>query len=440
MAMEWLSLWMFPVLMALVFLGIHVSVALVITAFSFGFFVFGDRIAVQSFGPVLQAGSNFVLAAIPLFVLMGAILERSGIARRLFDAIQIWLGPLPGGLALATVVMCAIFAASAGVVGAVEIVVGLMAIPAMRAYSYDRGLISGTICAGGSLGTIIPPSIVVVVYASIAQLSVGELLAGIMLPGLVMTALFLVYILGRCLLRPQDGPPVPNAARVGSLRKKLAITAGGLLPAALLITAVLGSILMGVASPTEAAAVGALGALILALCYRECSWSVLQVSLAQTVKVTAMIMFTVLGGTMFTGMFAATGGGRLLAAIVVEAGLSPAMLVTFFLLIVFAAGFVLDWISIVLICIPIFAPLVKLAGIDPVWFAVLVCIAIQTSYLTPPMAPSIFYLRAIAPPDFTYGHMYRGIVPFVAMQLCTLLLVAVFPALATWLPKALFGN
>lgn len=438
--MEWLSLWMFPALMALVFLGIHVSVALVITAFAFGFFVFGDRIAVQSFGPVLQAGSNFVLAAIPLFVLMGAILERSGIARRLFDAIQIWLGPLPGGLALATVVMCAIFAASAGVVGAVEIVVGLMAIPAMRAYSYDRGLISGTICAGGSLGTIIPPSIVVVVYASIAQLSVGELLAGIMLPGLVMTGLFLVYILGRCLLRPQDGPPVPNAARVGSLRKKLAITASGLLPAALLITAVLGSILMGVASPTEAAAVGALGALILALCYRECSWSVLQVSLAQTVKVTAMIMFTVLGGTMFTGMFAATGGGRLLAAIVVEAGLSPAMLVTFFLLVIFAAGFVLDWISIVLICIPIFAPLVKLAGIDPVWFAVLVCVAIQTSYLTPPMAPSIFYLRAIAPPDFTYGHMYRGIVPFVAMQLCTLLLVALFPALATWLPKALFGN
>jgi TRAP-type mannitol/chloroaromatic compound transport system permease large subunit len=151
-------------------------------------------------------------------------------------------------------------------------------------------------------------------------------------------------------------------------------------------------------------------------------------------------MFTVLGGTMFTGMFAATGGGRLLAAIVLELGLSPGMLVTFFLTIIFAAGFVLDWISIVLICIPIFAPLVKLAGIDPIWFAVLVCIAIQTSYLTPPMAPSIFYLRAIAPPDFTYGHMYRGVVPFVAMQLVTLLLVVLFPAIGTWLPKVLFAN
>lgn len=438
--MEWLSLWMFPTLLVLVFLGIHVSVALVTVAFGFGYFVFGDHIAVQSFGPVVQTGSNFVLAAVPLFILMGAILERSGVARRLFDAIQIWLGPLPGGLALATIVMCAIFAASAGVVGAVEIVVGLMAIPAMRAYSYDRGLISGTICAGGSLGTIIPPSIVVVIYASIAQLSVGELLAGTMLPGLLMTGMFLVYILGRCMWRKQDGPPVPNHARVSSLRQKLVVTASGLLPASLLICAVLGSILMGIASPTEAAAVGAVGALILALIYRECSWPVLKLSLSQTVKVTAMIMFTVLGGTMFTGIFAATGGGRLLANIVMELGMSPGMLVMFALMIVFAAGFVLDWISIVLICIPIFAPLVKNAGIDPVWFAVLVCITIQTSYLTPPMAPSIFYLRAIAPPDFTYGHMYRGVTPFVGMQLLTLLVVAIFPALATWLPKQLFGN
>jgi tripartite ATP-independent transporter DctM subunit len=195
--MQYLSLWMFPALFLLVFLGIHVSVALIITAFGFGWFVFGDRIIIQSFGPVLQAGSNFVLAAVPLFVLMGAILERSGIAKRLYDAMQIWLGPLPGGLALATVGMCAIFAASAGVVGAVEIVVGLMAIPAMRAYDYDRALISGVICAGGSLGTIIPPSIVVVVYASSAQLSVGELLAGIMFPGLLMTGLFFLYVLAR---------------------------------------------------------------------------------------------------------------------------------------------------------------------------------------------------------------------------------------------------
>lgn len=437
--MQTLSLWMFPALFLLIFMGIHVSVALIVVAFGFGWLVFGSGVIVQSFGPILQAGSNFVLAAVPLFVLMGAILERSGIARRLFDAMQVWLGPLPGGLALATIAMCAIFAASAGVVGAVEIVVGLMAIPAMRAYNYDRALISGVICAGGSLGTIIPPSIVVVVYASIAQLSVGELLAGIMLPGLLMTSLFFFYILFRCLLRPQDGPALPREVRVTSLSEKLKITFNGFVPAALLIFAVLGSILMGVASPTEAAAVGALGALLLSLIYREFSWSVARVSLEQTVKITAMIMFTVLGGTMFTGIFAATGGGRLLASIVADMGLSQGFLIVFFLAIIFAAGFVLDWISIVLICIPIFAPLVKSAGIDPLWFAVLVCIAIQTSYLTPPMAPSIFYLRAIAPPDFTYSHMYRGVVPFVAIQLLTLLIVAIFPAIATYLPKVLFG-
>lgn len=436
--MEWLSLWMFPALFLLVFLGIHVSVALIITAFGFGYLAFGDRIVLQSFGPVLQAGSNFVLAAVPLFVLMGALLERSGIAKRLYDAMQLWLGPLPGGLALATIGMCAIFAASAGVVGAVEIVVGLMAIPAMRAYNYDRALISGTICAGGSLGTIIPPSIVVVVYASIAQLSVGELLAGIVVPGALMTALFFAYILFRCLLRPQDGPPIPKSTNPPGVGEKLYITFNGLVPATLLIVAVLGSILMGIASPTEAAAVGAAGALALSILYREVSWRIVADSLAQTIRVTSMIMFTVLGGTMFTGIFAATGGGRLLASIVGGLGLSEGMLVFLFLTIIFAAGFVLDWISIVLICIPIFAPLVKAAGIDPLWFAVLVCIAIQTSYLTPPMAPSIFYLRAIAPPDFTYGHMYRGVVPYVAMQLLTLAVVAAIPAAATWLPNALF--
>jgi tripartite ATP-independent transporter DctM subunit len=254
-----------------------------------------------------------------------------------------------------------------------------------------------------------------------------------------MTGLFFVYVLVRCLWRPQDGPPLPPEARVQGLGPKLWVTLNGFVPAALLIFAVLGSIMLGIASPTEAAAVGAAGALLLALIYREFNWNVARISLAQTVKVTAMIMFTVLGGTMFTGIFAATGGGRLLSSIVTELGLSPGMLVVLCLAIVFAAGFVLDWISIVLICIPIFAPLVKAAGVDQLWFAVLVCIAIQTSYLTPPMAPSIFYLRAIAPPDFTYAHMYRGVVPFVALQLGTLAIVAAFPAIATWLPKVLFG-
>lgn len=436
---ELLPLLMFPALFVLVFLGIPVSFALIVIAFGVGLTAFGDRIWLQLYGPVLGTASNFVLASIPLFVLMGAILERSGIALRLFRATQVWLGRLPGGLAITTLVMCAIFAAASGVVGAVEIVVGLMAIPAMMGYRYNRALIAGTICAGGSLGTIIPPSIVVVVYASIAQMSIGELLAGIMLPGFMMVGLFLLYVLVRCLLRPADGPPVAAAEADIPLGRKIRITLNGLVPASVLIVTVLGSILAGIASPTEAAAVGVLGAFVLAAMYRELSANVIREALVSTVKITAMIMFIVLGGTMFTGIFAVTGGGRLLARTTAELGLSPAMMIALFLFIIFLAGFVLDWISTILICIPIFAPLVKAAGIDPLWFAVMVIVAVQTSYLTPPMAPSIFYLRAIAPREITYWDMCRGVAPFVALQLVTLALVAAFPALAVWLPKVILG-
>lgn len=436
---EYLPVLMFPALFVLVFLGIPVSFALIVIAFGVGLTAFGDRIWLQLYGPILGTASNFVLASIPLFVLMGAILERSGIALRLFRATQVWLGRLPGGLAITTLVMCAIFAAASGVVGAVEIVVGLMAIPAMMSYRYNRALIAGTICAGGSLGTIIPPSIVVVVYASIAQMSIGELLAGIMLPGLIMVGLFLLYVLVRCLLRPADGPPIAAAEADIPLSRKIRITLNGLVPASVLIVAVLGSILAGVASPTEAAAVGVLGAFVLAAMYRELNAAVMREALVSTVKITAMIMFIVLGGTMFTGIFAVTGGGRLLARTTAELGLSPAMMIALFLLIIFLAGFVLDWISTILICIPIFAPLVKAAGIDPLWFAVMVVVAVQTSYLTPPMAPSIFYLRAIAPREITYWDMCRGVAPFVALQLVTLALVAAFPALAVWLPKVILG-
>jgi tripartite ATP-independent transporter DctM subunit len=434
--MSYLPLLMFPVLFGLIFLGVHVAVALIITSFIFGYISFGEYAAMQLFGPVLQVASNFILAAVPLFILMGAILERSGVARRLFDALQIWLGRLPGGLALTTIAMCAVFAAAAGVVGAVEIVVGLMAIPAMRAYNYDRGLVAGTVCAGGSLGTMIPPSVVVVIYASISQMSIGDLFAAIILPGALMVALFMFYIVFRAWMRPQDAPPVTPEVAL-PMRDRLAITFKGLVPPLLLIVAVLGSILMGIASPTEAAAVGALGALILAIAGREMSRQVLTSSLSQTINITAMTMFIVIGGTMFTGIFAATGGGRLISSLVADLGLSSFVVVALFLAIAFVLGFVLDWVSIVLICVPIFVPIIRAAGVDPIWFAVLFIIMMQTSYLTPPMAPSIFYLKAIAPPDFNYGHMYRGVIPFVAMQVLTMIAVATLPFLATWLPSVL---
>ncbi len=396
-------------------------------------------IFLQLYGPLLHTASNFVLAAIPLFIFMGAVLERSGIAKRLFQALQLWLGGLPGGLALSTIAMCAIFAAASGVVGAVEIVVGLMAIPAMTKAGYKNDLIAGTICAGGSLGTIIPPSVIVVVYASIAQLSIGQLFAASILPGVLMVVFFVGYVLMRSTLKPQDAPPLPAEERAVPLPQKMRITLTAMLPPLALIVLVLGSLLAGAASATEAAAVGAAGTIILTLMFREFNFKLLADSLGVTLRVTSMIMLIVAGGTMFTSVFAVTGGGNLVRDTVETLGYGNAGVIAFFLLVVFFAGFVLDWVSIVLIFIPIFSPIVKSAGIDPIWFAMLVLVVIQTSYLTPPMAPSIFYLRSIAPRSMTYGQMYRGVLPFVGAQMLVLVVLLLFPAVATWLPSILVG-
>ena len=428
---------MFPMLFVLVFLGIPVSLSLMCTAFLFGVTEFGGGLTTQFHSRIVGVSSNFILAAVPLFVFMGAMLERSGIARRLFDAVRMWLGGLPGGLALSTVVMCAIFAATSGVVGAVEIVVGLMAIPAMLEAGYRRDLAAGTVCAGGSLGTTIPPSIVIIIYASVTEMSVGDLFAGILLPALLMVGCFAAYILGRCMLQPDAGPGL--AVAHVKLSEKLWVAGTALLPAAALVFAVLGSIFLGIASPTEAAAVGSFGAIVLTIAYGEFTVTVLVDALRRTVRITSMVMLIAVGGIMFASVFIVKGGDTMIADMVAHYRLSATGIVVLFLVIVFILGFVLDWISVVLIALPIFHPVIRAAEIDPVWFGVLVCIALQTSYLTPPMAPSIFYLRAIAPPEISYGDMYKGVAPFVIAQLITLAAVALFPWMATFLPEYLFG-
>jgi tripartite ATP-independent transporter DctM subunit len=336
--------------------------------------------------------------------------------------------------------MCAIFAASTGIVGAVETMVGMMAIPPMLRNRYDRSVIAGTICAGGSLGTIIPPSIVVVIYCSIARVSVGDMLAGILIPGAAMAALFFFYIAGRCLIRPADGPPASREELAVPMAEKLRLTLSAIVPAVLLIAAVLGTILLGVASPTEAAAVGCVGAVLLTLAYGRFTWALLADVLKTTLRITSMIMLIVLGGTLFASIFLLNGGDGLVRGAVAAWRLSPAELVAILLLIVFILGFILDWVSIVLICIPIYVPILAAAGIDPLWFGVMVCVVIQTSYLTPPMAPAIFYLRAVAPPEITYPDMFRGVVPFIALQTAVLAAVAFYPPTATYLPKAIFGD
>lgn len=432
---------MFPALIALLLMGVPVTFALMGTAVVFGWYAFGDLDAVLYLfaSKIDEVASQHVLAAVPLFVFMGSMLERSGIAKRLIEATHLWTHRLPGGLALSTIIMCVIFAASTGVIGATEIVIGLLAIPVMMTHKYNKALISGTICAGGSLGTIIPPSVVVVILGPTADISVADLFVAIVAPGLLLSLLYLLYILTRCIIRPADGPTLPRGTFSASLREKLAITAITLIPPVLMIAAVLGSIIFGFASPTEAAALGALGAFVLALCYRSLNLRIFIAALRNTLKLTCMIMMILLGGNMFTTIFISSGGIDITQGLIDSLAFGKMGTLALLLGISFLAGLFLDWISIILLFIPVFIPIVDSFGMDSIWFCVLFLLIIQTSYLTPPMAPAIFYLRGIAPKEITLTDMFKGVVPFIVIQLTTIVILVLFPALATWLPDKLLG-
>ena len=332
-----------------------------------------------------------------------------------------------------------IFAASTGVIGATETVVGLLAIPAMLRHAYSHSLISGTICAGGSLGTIIPPSVVVVVMGPIANVSIGDLMVGMIFPGLILSGLYILYIVGLCILTPSAGPRHEPGPDDPSFAEKLALTAKALAPPLFMIFAVLGSIMLGWAAPTEAAGLGALGAFLLTILYGRFTLATFRDALVKTLTITSMIMFILLAGSLFTGVFVGNGGMSVMRKAMQALDLGYWELLAVFLGLVFIAGFFLEWISILLIFLPIFMPFVTGIGMEPVWFCMLVLLMIQTSYLTPPMAPAIFYLRGVAPPEITLRQMYAGVVPFIAIQLVALAIVAAFPQTALWLPEQLLG-
>lgn len=436
---DYLALAILPVLIFTIFIGFRVAFAMMATAMIFGYIVFGSAFVYSLREKAEDVATNFVLAAVPLFVFMGTMLERSGIAERLFEAVHLWTRRLPGGLALGTIVMCVIFAASTGVIGATETVVGLLAIPVMLKYGYHKPLISGVIAAGGSLGTIIPPSVVVVVMGPLANVPVGDLLVGMVFPGLILAGVYIAYILGRSLIDPSIGPVAPPSPDDPTLAEKLRITMKALVPPMAMIIAVLGSLFAGLAAPTEAAALGAAGSVILAAGYGGLTLKVLHDSLMKSVRITAMIMLILMAGSLLTVVFVGAGGVALAHQLVGAAKLSGHEVLVLVLFLAFLAGFVLDWVSITLILVPIFAPILQALGIDLVWFCILFLIMIQTSYLTPPMAPAIFYLRAIAPPEITIQHMYWGMIPFIACQVVTLAIIWFWPETVTWLPKQLLG-
>jgi tripartite ATP-independent transporter DctM subunit len=433
------SFWMFPALIAGILTGFPVAFAMLALAVLFGWSTFGpEGLLHQAVLKIEEVATAQVLAAVPLFIFMGAMFEASGIASRLFGAIHLWTRRIPGGLAVGTVIMCVIFAATSGVVGATETVVGLLAIPAMLRHNYSKPLICGTICAGGSLGTIIPPSVLAVVIGPVASASVGSILIGMFIPGLVLAGAYILYIIVRCALRPQDGPRIGDGDEpVPGMLERLRITGAVLVPPIIVIACVLGSMMAGVATPTEASATGAVGTVLLAVGYRRLTWQVLADSAMRTVRITAMILFIVTCGSIFAAVFVGSGGLIAITDLLDSADLGRWGLLAIVIGITFVAGFMLEPLVIILIVVPISAPLVTAAGFDLVWFCVLFLVILQTAYLTPPMAPSIFYLRGIAPPSITLRDMYVGIWPFIGLQLGVIGLLVAFPELVSWLPDAL---
>jgi tripartite ATP-independent transporter DctM subunit len=432
------SLWMFPALIAGILTGFPVSFVMLSLAFLFGWSTFGaEGLLHQAVLKIEEVATAQVLAAVPLFIFMGAMFEASGIASRLFDAIHMWTRRIPGGLAIGTVIMCVIFAATSGVVGATETVVGLLAIPPMLRHNYNKSLICGTICAGGSLGTIIPPSVLAVVIGPVANASVGSILIGMIIPGFMLAISYIIYIFLRCLIRPEDGPLLKSDGPEPTRAEKLALTFQVLVPPIIVIICVLGSMMAGIATPTEASAMGALGTVLLAASYGRLTWSTIVDSTMRTVRITAMILFIVTCGSIFAAVFVGSGGLQALTELMQILNLGRWGLLAVIMFITFLAGFMLDPLVIILIIVPIATPLVTAVGFDVVWFCVLFLVMLQTAYLTPPMAPSIFYLRGIAPPSISLHDMYVGIWPFIGLQLVVVTLIIVFPEVVTWLPTML---
>ena len=442
---EWLTmtlgigLLMFPALMICIFIGFPIAFSLIGVSLFFGYFRFGDLLVHQLVAKVDDLASYYVLSAVPLFIFMGCMMERSGIAEKLFEAIHLFTRRLPGGLAIGTILLCVIFAAASGVVGAAEAVVGMLVIPVMMRHNYNKELISGTICAGGSLGTIIPPSVLVVIMSPIAGVGVGNLFVGIMLPGLLLAGLYLLYIVVRCVIWPEDAPMPPiDPATEPSFTAKLVIILTSMVPLFVLIFSVLGTIMLGWATATEAAAMGAAGTILLTILYGTYSNAILKEAFLKTLQITAMILTIVLGGMMFAGVFVALGGISSVRNAFEAANLGPWGTMAIMMGLTFVAGFVLEFISIMIIILPVAVAILRSMGVDDVWFCIMFLVVIQTSYLTPPMAPAIFFLRGISPPEIRLADMYKGVVPFIVLHFVCLGLIMVFPDFALKLPQVLF--
>ncbi len=382
---------------------------------------------------------NYILVSIILFVFMGIMLERSGAAERLFSSLHLLLGGLRGGLGLAVVGVCTIMAAATGIMGAPVIIMGLFALPHMLSRNYDPALSCGSICAGGTLGILIPPSIMLIVYGPMAGLSVGRLFMSAVIPGLLLATLYALYIVIICFFKPELGPALPKEQREVPWAQKIFLVLTSLLPTLLLILSVLGTIFFGIAAPTEAAAVGAFVSIILAWTYGNLNRKTLWEAFVQTTIVSSMILLIVAAAFVFTGTFMLLGGGFIVEDLLLSLPIGPWGILIIMMSAFFAFGLFMEWVGIVPILVPIFTPVLQQLGFDPLWAAMLFCVTMQTSFLTPPMAPALFYLKGVAPAQVRFGpHIIRGVLPFIFIQIIGLALLTAWPDLVLWLPEMMF--
>ncbi|MFO7714292.1 TRAP transporter large permease subunit [Desulfosarcina sp.] len=447
MSAEFLTVAMFTILLLSIALGHPLAYTLAGVATLFGLIDYGFNFTglfMQFANLAWGLMNNYTLVAIPLFIFMANLLDCSKVSDELFDALYVVLGALKGGLGLAVIGVCTVFAATTGIIGASVVGMTLLAAPPMIQRGYQKELTAGLICSAGSLGILIPPSIMMVVFAGLAgmkETTVGNLFAAAIIPGIVLSGLFMLYTWTRCTLNPSLGPPISKEeAAKYSAAQKWGMTLKSLLPPAALIFAVMGTILMGVATATEAAAMGALGALILALIKRKLTWEVIRRACSATLKTTSMVMLLFIGGTFFSSVFLGMGGGDVVADLLVGSGLNRWVVFFIMMFIVFILGMFIDWAAILLITVPIFLPIAMDIGFDPLWFALVLCVNLQCSFLTPPFGYALFYFAGVAPPGYTMMHIYRGIIPFVILQVIGLILMAVFPSMTLWLPAVFFGR
>jgi len=432
-----LTMLLFGSLIVAVLLGLPLAFALGGIGVVLTFFLWGPKGLFMLPLNTFRGLNSFMLVAVPLFIFMANMLERSGVAEDLYEGMHRWTGSLRGGLAMGTVLICTIFAAMSGISAVATVSMGLIALPSMLKRNYDKRIAVGCISAGGALGILIPPSVIMIILGTFAELSVGKLFAGGILPGLLLSSMFITYIWVRCHFQPHLGPPLPVEER-SDLREKLTYTKGLILPVILVIS-VLGAIFTGICTPSEAAAIGAVGSVVCAVIHRRLAWQMFKEVCHRSLSLTCMVMWIYFGALCFTSLYIAVGAPKLVEEILMElpgGRWAPiiAMQLTFFVL-----GMIIDPTGIVMITTPIFFPIVRALGFDPIWFGVLFVVNMEMAYITPPFGYNLFYMKGVVPKGITMGDIYRSIIPFVLLQMTGLAIMMVFPQIVLWLPNLIFG-